>query len=65
MLALQGPTMAEAKFPTAFPLKHQRKDLELALDFAQSHKQDVPVASAVTDLFKKVLQPDLTTAVLC
>lgn len=46
--------MSEQRFPTAFPLKHQRKDLELALNFAQAHSQEVPVAAATTQLFKKV-----------
>ena len=32
MFALKGPTMVEGKFAPAFPLKHQQKDLRLALD---------------------------------
>jgi glyoxylate/succinic semialdehyde reductase len=50
----QGPGMAANKYPTAFPLKHQRKDLELALKYAAAQSQDLPVAAASTELFKKV-----------
>ena len=46
--------MAEKKFPTAFPLKHQRKDLELALKYAHSEKQELPVAAATAKLYKEV-----------
>lgn len=46
--------MAQGNFPTAFPLKHQRKDLELALKYAESQSQGLPVANATTELFKKV-----------
>ena len=46
--------MAENKYPTAFPLKHQRKDLELALKYAKAQNQELPVAAASTELYKKV-----------
>ena len=32
---LQAPSMAEGKYPTAFPLKHAQKDVRLALAAAQ------------------------------
>lgn len=50
---MQGPSMKDHKYPAAFPLKHQRKDLELALKYAGSRDQSLPVAAATTDLFKK------------
>ena len=31
MFALKGPTMQKRAFPPAFPLKHQQKDMRLAL----------------------------------
>ncbi len=31
MFALKGPTMASGSYPPAFPLKHQQKDMRLAL----------------------------------
>ena len=46
--------MKDHDYPTAFPLKHQRKDLELALKYAGTKNQSLPVAAASTDLFKKV-----------
>ncbi len=51
----QGPSMKDHKYPTAFPLKHQRKDIELALKYAESKQQSLPVAAATTDLYKKVV----------
>ena len=50
---VQGPAMVESRFPTAFPLKHQRKDLQLALRLAEEHCQTLPTAAAATDLFVK------------
>jgi hypothetical protein len=32
MIALKGPNMAAGKFDPAFPLKHQQKDMRLALE---------------------------------
>lgn len=31
MFALKGPALQARSYPTAFPLKHQQKDLRLAL----------------------------------
>lgn len=45
--------MKEHNYPPAFPLKHQRKDLELAMKYAGSKDQSLPVAAATTDLFKE------------
>ena len=47
--------MSQGKFPTAFPLKHQRKDLELALDYAEKKGLELPVAAITTALYKKVV----------
>ncbi|KAF6164619.1 hypothetical protein GIB67_032847 [Kingdonia uniflora] len=33
---LKGPSMVQSKYPTAFSLKHQQKDLRLALGLAES-----------------------------
>lgn len=40
--------------PTAFPLKHQKKDLVLACDLAQELKVQMPVAKAAAALYEKV-----------
>ena len=54
ILVLQGPNMTQHKYPTAFPLKHQQKDLRLALELAQEHGQELPTASAANRLYEQV-----------
>ena len=64
MFALKGPAMAEAvsarkegkeplasRFPPAFPLKHQRKDLRLALELAAETGTPLPLTEAACELF--------------
>ena len=67
MFALKGPAMAEAvsseerasekkkdalaRFPPAFPLKHQRKDLRLALELAAETGTPLPLTAAACELF--------------
>ena len=62
MFALKGPAMAEAvtekgskdplsRFPPAFPLKHQRKDLRLALELAAETGTPLPLTRAASELF--------------
>jgi glyoxylate/succinic semialdehyde reductase len=46
--------MIQAKYPTAFPLKHQQKDMRLALEMAAEQKLQLPVASAANDLYVQV-----------
>ena len=46
--------MIEHKYPTAFPLKHQQKDMRLALELAQQHGQELPTAAAANHLYEKV-----------
>nr|GEZ06428.1 glyoxylate/succinic semialdehyde reductase 2, chloroplastic [Tanacetum cinerariifolium] len=36
MFSLKGPAMVQSRYPTAFPLKHQQKDMRLALGLAVS-----------------------------
>ena len=31
MIAMKGPAIVSRKYPPAFPLKHQQKDMRLAL----------------------------------
>ncbi|CAL9062746.1 unnamed protein product [Musa banksii] len=52
MFAVKGPSMVKATYPTAFPLKHQQKDLRLALGLAESVTQPMPVAAAANELYK-------------
>lgn len=51
---MQGPSMQEHKYPTAFPLKHQQKDMRLALELAQQQGQQLPTASAANSLYEQV-----------
>jgi glyoxylate/succinic semialdehyde reductase len=53
MFALKGPSMIQGKFPAAFPLKHQQKDLRLALSLGDEKAQELPVAAAANELYKR------------
>ncbi|XP_038905815.1 glyoxylate/succinic semialdehyde reductase 2, chloroplastic-like isoform X3 [Benincasa hispida] len=52
MYKLKGPAMIKSHYPTAFPLKHQQKDLRLALGLAESVSQSTPIAAAANELYK-------------
>lgn len=52
MYALKGPAMKDAKYPTAFPLKHQQKDVRLALECAAGVDQKLPMSAAAMEMYK-------------
>ncbi|GLC35117.1 Putative oxidoreductase glyr1 [Pleodorina starrii] len=52
MFALKGPAIMARSYPPAFPLKHQQKDLRLALALGDSLNQPLPVAAAANEAFK-------------
>ncbi|KAL2332268.1 hypothetical protein Fmac_019849 [Flemingia macrophylla] len=52
MYSTKGPSMIQSLYPTAFPLKHQQKDLRLALELAESVSQSTPIAAAANELYK-------------
>ncbi|XP_022998569.1 glyoxylate/succinic semialdehyde reductase 2, chloroplastic-like [Cucurbita maxima] len=52
MYKMKGPSMIKSQYPTAFPLKHQQKDLRLALSLAESVSQSTPIAAAANELYK-------------
>ncbi|THF96456.1 hypothetical protein TEA_020643 [Camellia sinensis var. sinensis] len=52
MFSMKGPSMVQSMYPTAFPLKHQQKDLRLALGLAESVSQPTPIAAAANELYK-------------
>ncbi|KAG9154973.1 hypothetical protein Leryth_012160 [Lithospermum erythrorhizon] len=52
MYSMKGPSMVKSSYPTAFPLKHQQKDLRLALALAESVSQPIPIAAATNELYK-------------
>ena len=52
MFALKGPAIMAHAYPPAFPLKHQQKDLRLALALGEQLGQPLPVAAAANEAFK-------------
>lgn len=56
MYALKGPLMAQDSFAPAFPLKHQQKDLRLALELAASVGADMPTTSAANQVYVGALE---------
>jgi glyoxylate/succinic semialdehyde reductase len=48
---LQPTAAAQGAFPTAFPLKHQQKDLRLAIAAGDAAGQPLGVAAAANDLY--------------
>ncbi|XP_078432044.1 glyoxylate reductase 2 [Wolffia australiana] len=52
MFSMKGPSMVKSAYPTAFPLKHQQKDMRLALALAEEAAQPTPVAAAANEVYK-------------
>lgn len=56
MFRLKGPQIvANADFPTAFPLKHMQKDLRLALKLAEESGQPLFATAIGNELYKSAL----------
>ncbi|XP_068652540.1 glyoxylate/succinic semialdehyde reductase 1-like [Aristolochia californica] len=53
MFKLKGLTMIQGSYPPAFPLKHQQKDMRLALALGDENAVSMPVAAAANEVFKK------------
>lgn len=53
MFRQKGPAMIQGNYPTAFPLKHQQKDIRLALALGDENAVSMPVAAAVNEDFKR------------
>ncbi|KAI4365776.1 hypothetical protein MLD38_021734 [Melastoma candidum] len=53
MFKLKGPAMIKNSYPPAFPLKHQQKDMRLALALGDQNAISMPVAAAANEAFKK------------
>jgi 3-hydroxyisobutyrate dehydrogenase-like beta-hydroxyacid dehydrogenase len=49
------PKIIAGDFQPQFPLKHQQKDLRLALELGASHDQPLPVISAANDLLIRAI----------
>lgn len=53
MFSLKGPSMVQGDYSPAFPLKHQQKDLRLALSLGDDLSQSLPVAAAANEVYKR------------
>ncbi|KAF9606090.1 hypothetical protein IFM89_023113 [Coptis chinensis] len=53
MFKMKGPGMIQNSYPPAFPLKHQQKDMRLALALGDETAVSMPVAAAANEAFKK------------
>ncbi|KAF5462779.1 hypothetical protein F2P56_018760 [Juglans regia] len=53
MFKMKGPTMIQNNYSPAFPLKHQQKDMRLALALGDENAVSMPVAAAANEAFKK------------
>jgi len=52
MYSLKGPKMLEGDFAPAFPLKHQQKDVRLAIGLGEEVGQALPLAATANEVFK-------------
>ncbi|KAK9150979.1 hypothetical protein Syun_009288 [Stephania yunnanensis] len=51
MIMMKGPTMLKSNYSPAFPLKHQQKDMRLALALGEENGLAMPVAAAANEAF--------------
>lgn len=47
---MKGPTMIGNNYTPAFPLKHQQKDMRLALSLGDENAVAMPVAAAANEV---------------
>jgi len=52
LFSMKGPGLIGKQYPPAFPLKHQQKDMRLALALGDDLDQPLPVAAAANEAFK-------------
>lgn len=50
MFKLKGPSMIKSSYSPAFPLKHQQKDMRLALALGDENAVPMPVAAAANEV---------------
>lgn len=53
MFGLKGPSMSQRTYLPAFPLKHQQKDMRLAIALGDKLGQALPTAAAANELYKQ------------
>ncbi|KAK9817270.1 hypothetical protein WJX72_012076 [[Myrmecia] bisecta] len=52
LISIKGPSILKHSYPPAFPLKHQQKDMRLALALGDEVSQPLPVAAAANEAYK-------------
>jgi glyoxylate/succinic semialdehyde reductase len=50
MFKMKGPSMLQGSYNPAFPLKHQQKDMRLALSLGDENAVAMPVAAAANEV---------------
>jgi hypothetical protein len=65
MFKMKGPSMIGGKYPTAFPLKHQQKDMRLALALGDEVAQSMPVAAAANEVRNLSETPCINVYIRC
>ena len=60
MFKLKGPTMVQGSYNPAFPLKHQQKDMRLALALGDENAVAMPVSAAANEV-RHTLLPNFPT----
>jgi glyoxylate/succinic semialdehyde reductase len=58
MFRLKGPAMLQGSYNPAFPLKHQQKDMRLALALGDENAVAMPVSAAANEVCAR--SPDLS-----
>ncbi|GMH39347.1 hypothetical protein BSKO_07245 [Bryopsis sp. KO-2023] len=53
---IKGPTIIKREYPTNFPLKHQEKDVRLAIALGNQLGQSLPIAEATNELYKQAME---------
>jgi len=61
----KGKAVINSNFATNFPLKHQQKDLRLALKLSEDVKQPIPTIAAANELYKTAMARDLGDSDMC
>lgn len=55
MFRMKGPTMLQNNYTPAFPLKHQQKDMRLAIALGDEHALPMPVAAAANEVYTLII----------
>nr|XP_043609493.1 glyoxylate/succinic semialdehyde reductase 1-like [Erigeron canadensis] len=59
LFSYKGPTMIQNDYSTAFPLKHQLKDMRMALALGDENDVSTPIAAAANEAYNKAVDSGL------